>query len=270
MVQVTHLKKSYKLNRKQMAAMKVDQKIKIAVSDVSFEAFPGEIFGLLGPNGAGKTTTLRCISTLLKPTLGTISVMGYDVEKNPEAVRNSIAFLTNDLKLDKHFTPDYTADFFAQLHGVAAEDINARKEALFDYFGITPFKNKRIGELSTGMMQKVSIVVSLLHDPEVIIFDEPTNGLDIITARKVTDYLKTLKARGKVVIISTHIMDFAEKLCDRVAIVLDGEIKLQGSLPEILSQTGQRDLEDAFFHIYERTEQASEQASKQASEREGI
>ena len=169
------------------------------------------LFRSLGPNGAGKTTTLRCVSTLLKPTGGEIKVMGKDVESDSEGVRKHIAFLTNELKLDKHFTPDYTVDFFARLYNMDRESINKRKEELFEYFGITNYRQKKIGELSTGMMQKLSIVVSLIHDPDVVIFDEPTNGLDIVTAKKVTEYLRELRNQGKVVVISTHIMDLDRK-----------------------------------------------------------
>lgn len=250
MIEVKNLVKSYKLSKKKMQKAKTKEKIVVAVNGVSFVAKPGEIFGLLGPNGAGKTTTLRCVSTLLKPTGGEISVMGKDVENDSEGVRKHIAFLTNELKLDKHFTPDYTVDFFARLYNMDRESINKRKEELFEYFGITNYRQKKIGELSTGMMQKLSIVVSLIHDPDVVIFDEPTNGLDIVTAKKVTEYLRELRNQGKVVVISTHIMDLAEKLCDRIAIMLDGEIKIHGTLQQILEETGEKDLEEAFFKVY--------------------
>ena len=140
--------------------------------------------------------------------------------------------------------------FFARLYNMDRESINKRKEELFEYFGITNYRQKKIGELSTGMMQKLSIVVSLIHDPDVVIFDEPTNGLDIVTAKKVTEYLRELRNQGKVVVISTHIMDLAEKLCDRIAIMLDGEVKIHGTLQQILEETGEKDLEEAFFKVY--------------------
>ncbi|MDK2866269.1 MAG: sodium transport system ATP-binding protein [Clostridiales bacterium] len=254
MIEVSKLKKSYKLSKKQLAMIAdrhARQKVKIAVNDLSFTVRPGTIFGLLGPNGAGKTTTLRCISTLLKPTDGTVRVMGIDAEEAPEKVRASIAFLTNDLKLDKHFTPLDTLRFFADLHRVPKAVTEERACALFDYFDITPFKDKKIGELSQGMMQKVAIAVSLIHDPPVIIFDEPTNGLDIITARKVTDYLKMLRDQGKTIIISTHIMTVAEKLCDEIAVILNGSLAASGTVASLLEQTGQKDLDDAFFEIYQ-------------------
>jgi len=249
-IEVKNISKSYKLNKKQMLKEKSNNKTKIAVLDLSFEAKENEIFGLLGPNGAGKTTTLRCIATLLKPTAGEIKVQGYDTVKQSKEVRQRICFLTNELKLDEHFSPKYTMEYFGKLYGLDDNLINSRRNMLFDYFGINEFQNMKIGELSTGMKQKLSIAVSLVHDPQVIIFDEPTNGLDIITAKAVTDYLKELKKQGKIIIISTHIMSVAEKLCDKVAIIIDGEIKSRGTVKEIIKENQSEDLEDAFFEIY--------------------
>lgn len=174
------------------------------------------------------------------------------MRREPEAVRRSIGFLTSDIKLDEQFDVDYMFDFFGRLHGVSGEKLEQRKEELFDYFGIRDFAHKQIKELSTGMKQKAAIAVSLAHDPDIVIFDEPTNGLDIVTARSVTDYLKKLKEDGKLVIVSTHIMSEAEKLCDRIGIIIDGEKVAEGSLQELLTETGAEDLEDAFFEYYRR------------------
>lgn len=250
MIEVTDFSKVYNLSRKQMTEQKTKSKKKLAVDHISFHAKRGEIFGLLGPNGAGKTTTLRCISTLLKPTEGTIMVNGFDVTLKPREVRASIGFLTNDLKMETHFTPDYTMKFFGQLHGLDTTTIQERTKVLFDYFGISDFKDKKIGELSTGMTQKLSIAVSLVHNPDVVIFDEPTNGLDIITAKAVTAYLKQLKEEGKLVIISTHIMTVAEKLCDRVAIIINGKKVVDGTIDEVVTETKTHNLEEAFFELY--------------------
>lgn len=252
MIEVREFSKVYKLNRKQMNELKVSSKIKKAVDGISFEAREGEIFGLLGPNGAGKTTTLRSIATLLKPTQGTIKVMGFDVVEESKEVRKRIGFLTNELKLDTHFTPAYTMEFFGKLHDMDMDTIKKRKELLFDYFGIKSYENKKISELSTGMTQKLAIAVSLIHDPEIVIFDEPTNGLDIITAKAVTNYLGELKKQGKLVIVSTHIMTVAEKLCDRVLVIINGKIVAQGSVKEVVEENEGLDLEDAFFKLYEK------------------
>ena len=233
-----------------MKKEKIIEKSKVAVDGISFQAEKGEIFGLLGPNGAGKTTTLRCIATLYKPTKGVITINGIDVQKNAEKVRNQIGFLTNELKLDSHFTAKYTMSYFGQLYGMNQQSITTRTQEIFDRFGITKFQNQKIEELSTGMKQKLSIAVSLVHNPPVIIFDEPTNGLDVITAKGVTDYLLEMKNQGKTVIISTHIMDVAEKLCDKIGIILNGKLATFGSINEIVKETNSTNLEDAFFNLY--------------------
>lgn len=250
MVEVKNIKKTFKLSKKQMKKDNTKTSIKVAVNGLTFTANPGEIYGLLGPNGAGKTTTLRCISTLIKPTEGQVFVMGMDNQVESRNVRSRIAFLTNELKLDEHFTAHDTVQYFGELHELTPEVLNARREELFNYFGITEFATRKISEFSTGMKQKLSIAVSLIHDPDVVIFDEPTNGLDIITARAVTDYLMQLKDQGKVVIVSTHIMTVASKLCDRIGVMLEGELVVSGKLQEILDLTKTDNLEDAFFKLY--------------------
>ena len=142
-------------------------------------------------------------------------------------------------------------NFFGKLHGMKEEVINERREKLFTYFEIKAFEDKKIEELSTGMKQKAAIAVSLAHDPKVVIFDEPTSGLDIVTARSVLNYLKILKSEGKLVIISTHIMAEAEKLCDRIGIIIQGKKVMEGTLSEILNKTNTKELEEAFFELYE-------------------
>lgn len=258
MIEIQNLTKVYKLSKKQMAKQKTKKNSKIAVQNLSLRAENGEIYGLLGPNGAGKTTTLRCIATLLQPTEGNISVCGHDTVKDSEAVRKSIGFLTTDIKLDPQFSPKYMFYFFGRLHGMRDEEIEKRKQELFSYFEITEFENKKIEELSTGMKQKAAIAVSLVHNPDVVIFDEPTNGLDIVTARGVTDYLKKLKEEGKLVLISTHIMSEAEKLCDHIGIIIGGKMVIEGTLPQILEATGGEDLEDAFFYLYKANHKEEE------------
>ena len=250
MIEIKNLTKIYKLSSGQMKKLKTKSSTKVAVDNISFKAEQGEILGLLGPNGAGKTTTLRCIATLLKPTDGTVIVDGHDTVKEPEAVRASIGFLTNEIKLDPQFSARYLFDFFGKLHNMKDDDIRTRKSELFSYFGIEEFKTKKIEELSTGMKQKAAIAVSLVHNPDIVIFDEPTSGLDIITARLVTDYLKKLRDDGKLIIISTHIMTEAEALCDRVAIIIDGKKICENTIPEILKEYNVNNLEDAFFEMY--------------------
>lgn len=250
MIEINGLTKIYKLSKKQMLQMKTKNNMKKAADNVSLIAKEGEIYGLLGPNGAGKTTILRCVATLLKPTEGFVKVSGYNTVKQSEKVRENIGFLTNEIKLDPQFSPKYMFNFFGKLHGMDDALIEERREKLFSYFEITPFQDKKIDELSTGMKQKAAIAVSLAHDPKVVIFDEPTSGLDIVTARGVLDYLKILKKEGKLVIISTHIMSEAEKLCDRIGIIIQGKKVIEGTLLEILEKTNTKELEDAFFELY--------------------
>lgn len=246
-IKVLNVKKTFVLSAKQRKIEKTNDKFKVAVNDLSFETYKGEIYGLLGPNGAGKTTTLRMLSTLIKPDLGSIYVAGIDALKEPNEVRKKIAFLTSELKLEEFFTPNYLYDFYSDLHNVTLEDRIKQKEKLFNKFGIDKFKEVKVGELSTGMKQKVSLAVSLVHNPDIIIFDEPTNGLDVITAKVVTDFLLELKEEGKTIIVSTHIFSLIEKVCDRVGIIINGKMAKSGTLLEICNGNS---LEDAFFEIY--------------------
>lgn len=262
MISIQNLTKVYHLNKRQMKKLNRTDKTKIAVNHISFDIADGQIFALLGPNGAGKTTTLRMIATLLQPTEGQITVNGHDTVTDSLAVRRSIGFLTNELKLDDHFTPNYIIRFFGQLHGMAAATIDSRKKELFDTFGISDYADKKISQLSTGMKQKLSIAVSLIHDPEIVIFDEPTNGLDVITAKTVTDYLLTLKQQGKLVIISTHIMNVAERLADQIVIIIDGQIVATGTADQINHQTGMDNLEDSFFKLYYANNHSTEGDAK--------
>lgn len=250
MIEIRNLTKVYRLNKKQRVELKTKDSEKTAVNNLSLQAKPGEIYGLLGPNGAGKTTTLRCVATLIPPTSGEIYVNGHEVQKESRKVRTEIGFLTSDIKLDEQFTVDYMFEFFGRLHDVPKDQLQKRKKELFSTFEIDGFAQKRIKELSTGMKQKAAIAVSLVHDPQIIIFDEPTNGLDIITARAVTDYLKRLRDEGKLIVISTHIMSEAQKLCDRIGVLIDGELVEEGTLEEIFRRTKTEDLEDAFFELY--------------------
>ena len=244
---VNNLKKTFKLSKKQQKLEKTNAKLKVAVNDLSFKAYAGEIYGLLGPNGAGKTTTLRIISTLIKADSGEAFVNGHSVVKEPHEVRKHIGFLTSELKLEDFFTPNYLFDFFSDLHGVDEETKQARKEKLFKKFDIDKFAEVKVAELSTGMKQKVSLVISIVHNPDFIIFDEPTNGLDVITAKTVTDFLQELRDEGKTIIISTHIFSLVEKLCDRVGIIIDGKMVLDDTLKNI---TKKQSLEDVFFDLY--------------------
>ena len=241
------LRKTFTLSKKQQQLEKTNQKVKVAVDGLSFTANKGEIFGLLGPNGAGKTTTLRMLATLIRPDEGDATLDGVSVVKDPDTVRSRVGFLTGELKLEDFFTPNYLFDFFADLHGVDSATAAARKAELFGKFGIDRFAEVKVGSLSTGMKQKVSLVISVVHDPDVIIFDEPTNGLDVLTAKVVTDFLLELRERGKTIILSTHIFSLVEKLCDRVGVIIGGRMVACDTLPAVCDGMS---LEDRFFELY--------------------
>ena len=246
-LKVQGLKKTFKLSAKQQKIEKTKEKVKVAVNDLSFTAYRGEVFGLLGPNGAGKTTTLRMLATLIRPDGGDAVLDGASIVMEPEEVRSKIGFLTSELKLEDFFTPNYLFDFFADLHGMDVESRKQRKELLFKRFGIDEFAEVKVGNLSTGMKQKASLAISLVHDPDIIIFDEPTNGLDVLTAKVVTDFLLDLKAQGKTIIVSTHIFSLIEKICDRVGIIINGHMEACDTLNAICQGMS---LEDRFFEIY--------------------
>lgn len=248
-LKVENLKKTFKLSRKQQKLEKTDAAIKTAVNDLSFTVNRGEIFGLLGPNGAGKTTTLRMLATLIKPDSGNAFIDGKSVVTQQDEVRRKIGFLTSELKLEEFFTPNYLYDFFSELYGVDCNVRDERKRSLFAKFGIDKFAEIKLANLSTGMKQKVSLVVSVVHNPDLIIFDEPTNGLDVLTAKVVTDFLEELRAAGKTVILSTHIFSLVKKLCDRVGIIINGKLAAIDSLSEL---TKENSLEDTFFDLYRR------------------
>ncbi len=245
-----NLKKTFRLSAKQRKIEKTPLREKIAVNGISFKAKRGEIYGLLGPNGAGKTTTLRMLATLIRPDEGDALINGYSIVKQPDKVRSQIGFLTSELKLDDFFTPNYIFDFFSELQNIPTQVRDERKRTLFGRFGIDKFAETKIADLSTGMKQKTSIAVSLVHDPEFIIFDEPTNGLDVLTAKAVTDFLVELRNRGKSILLSTHIFSLVEKICDRVGVIIDGKMTVEDTVTNLTKEKG---LEDVFFDIYAET-----------------
>ena len=241
------LVKTFHLSSKQQKLQKTKEKVITAVNELSFEAYEGEVYGLLGPNGAGKTTTLRILATLIKADAGDAFIDGSSVRTEPETVRSKIGFLTSELKLEDFFTPNYLFDFFANLRHIDPETRRQRKDELFSKFGVDEFAEVKVANLSTGMKQKASLVISIVHDPKIIIFDEPTNGLDVLTAKVVTDFLIELKAQGKTIIVSTHIFSLVEKICDRAGIIIRGKMTACDTL-ENLTRT--KPLEDVFFDLY--------------------
>ncbi len=217
-----------------------------AVRDIDFSCRPGEIFGLLGANGAGKTTTLRMLTTILKPTAGTARIMGYDVAENPVKVRGSLGFYSATTALYPRLSARETIEFFARINGYPDSETPARIDELVERFGIGDYARTRIDKLSSGMKQKVAIARTMAHDPPILVFDEPTVGLDVLNALEMQSILTELKVQGKTILFSTHIMSEAEKLCDRIAILHEGRILACGTLEALRQRTGSHYLEDIF------------------------
>jgi sodium transport system ATP-binding protein len=240
MIQVNHLSKSFHdLRRGEVHA----------VEDVSFEAKPGEVFGLLGPNGAGKTTTLRILCTVLKPTAGTAAVADYDVATQATQVRQHVGYLSANTGVYDRMSAWEMVEYYGRLHGLSGEKLQRRMEELFTSLQMNDFRDVLGGKMSTGMKQKVSIARALVHDPPVLIFDEPTAGLDVLVQRAVLRQIAALRSSGKCILFSTHIMREVEKLCDRVAIMHRGRILVCGTLAELRQRHGQDDLEEIFFGL---------------------
>ncbi len=219
-----------------------------AVDGIDFECRRGEVFGLLGANGAGKTTTLRVLSTILEPSGGEARVLGHEVRSEPEAVRRSLGFYSATTALYPRLTARETIEFFARINRYPRARVGARVDALIERFGITEYAGARIDKLSSGMKQKVSIARTMAHDPPVLIFDEPTVGLDVLNALELQKVIRELRDEGKTILFSTHVMSEAERLCDRIAILHRGKILTCGTLDDLRAATGRHYLEDVFVH----------------------
>lgn len=230
-----------------------------AVAGASFRCSPGRVFALLGPNGAGKTTVLRMIATLLRPDGGRISIAGVDALADPVAARRKLGFLTGSTKLYERLTAEENVRYAADLHGVGAGDYKRRRDALFAALGIDAYAGRRAGQLSTGMRQKVAIARTIIHDPEVVVFDEATSGLDVIAARAIIQLIQDCRAQGKTVLFSTHIMSEVTMLADDLAVFHRGRVLAMGGLEEVLARAvderGQRrTLEDEFVRLIDAAE----------------
>jgi len=221
----------------------------LAVDNVSLNVKPGEVLGLLGPNGAGKTTTLRILCTVLKPSAGSVSVAGFDTVKQAAEVRRNIGFLSANTGVYDRMSAWEMVEYYGRLHGLSREALQKRLEHLFTTLKMNDFRNRRGSRLSTGMKQKVSIARALVHDPPVLVFDEPTAGLDVLVQRAVLLQIGALRTLGKTILFSTHNMHEVEKLCDRVAILSRGRIVDCGTLDELQKRHGERDVEELFFKL---------------------
>jgi sodium transport system ATP-binding protein len=220
-----------------------------ALDHVSFEVRAGEIFGLLGPNGAGKTTCLRLLSTILKPTSGTAEVGGADIVRSPESVRRQIGFLSGDMGSHARLTPREVLGFFGKLNGITGARLSQRIEQMVELFDFGEYANTKIDKLSTGMKQKVAIARTVLHDPPILILDEPSAGLDVPTARLIERFILNARKSGKCILFSTHVMEEAEYLCDRIGVVHQGRLKALGTMEQLRDLTGKQRLREIFLDL---------------------
>ncbi|HEU4951304.1 MAG TPA: ABC transporter ATP-binding protein [Holophagaceae bacterium] len=252
MIHLQDVHKSFQIRDKKTRRKKVVD----AVRGISLQVNPGEIYGLLGPNGAGKTTTLRMIAGLMRPDTGSVQVCGLDTRTHGEEVRGKLAYLATDMQVYERFTPREQLRLFGEMQGVEAATAERRGMHLLERLGLAEFADVKMNTFSTGQKQKVNIARALLHDPKAVIFDEPTTGLDVLTAKTVLDLLQVMKSEGRAVIVCTHAMPMAEQVCDRVGIIFDG--KLHGDAPpaELLRARGARSLDEVFFQLAGESEAA--------------
>ena len=253
MVIVDNVTKTFKLSRRQKREMgeSFSGSTIDAVREVSFTCQPGRVFALLGPNGAGKTTALRMIATMLKPTSGRIEVSGFDVDRQPREVRSHIGFLTGGTGLYDRLTANEMVKYYADLHGVDRQTFLRRRDELFGTLDMADFAGRRIGKLSTGMRQKVSIARTMIHDPEVVVFDEPTAGLDVVASRNIIELIRDCRNRGKTVLFSTHRMGEVSLLSDDLSIIHGGRLCFNGTYDAFESQMERSSLEDEFIRVLE-------------------
>jgi sodium transport system ATP-binding protein len=250
LIQLNDVSKTFHVKDKRTHAPKHIE----AVKDLSLQVRPGEIYGLLGPNGAGKTTTLRMIAGLMTPDRGTVSVCGFDTQREPEKARGQVGYLSTDLGVYVRFTPRELLRLFGEFQGVDAKVAERRGLHLLDKLDLTEFADIKMEGFSSGQKQKVSIARALLHDPKVVIFDEPTTGLDVLTAKTVLDLLRIMRSEGRSVIISTHVMPMVEEICDRVGIIFDGALHGDAPPRQILEEHGVHNLDEVFFRLAARSQ----------------
>lgn len=224
----------------------------MAVNDLSLQVFPGEVYGLLGANGAGKTTTLRMMLGLQQPTSGTVRMAGFDVATQPLDVKRNVSLVSASSGLYQWLTPREMMLYFADLYDIPAADAQSRIEMLADLFDLRRFMDRRCAGMSTGQQQRVNLARSLMHDPPIVLMDEPTRGLDIVGSRRIFEYTSHLRELGKAVIFCTHRLDEAQRLCCRFGLMFQGQLRLEGTLNELQGKTGREHLTDMFLDLVPR------------------
>lgn len=256
-IQITHLSKIFtrtvkeekKNSIKNLAKLKTKTEEFLAVNDINFTAHKGEIYGILGPNGAGKTTLLRMLGGILTPTEGNIKVMEYNYEIHRELAKKKIGYLSGNTKLYGRLSPRELFRTFGELYEMSKEEIEKGINEIIDIMNLHSFIDNRIENLSTGQTQRVSIARCLLHSPEVYIFDEPTLGLDVLSSKDIIEFMKGEREKGKTVLYSTHYMEEAETLCDRILMIHEGKIIAEGTPEDLRKQTQTTNLRDVFIHF---------------------
>ncbi len=226
--------------------------LRTVVHAVDFDVLAGQVFGLLGPNGAGKTTILRILATVLKPTAGSVSVNGFDVVREPDLVRRQIGYVTTNTAIYERMTGWEMVEYFGRLHGLPPRPLHRRMEELFSQLGMDPLRHVLGSTMSTGMRQKVSIARALIHDPPVLIIDEATSGLDVVAAREVLTVIEQLRAYGKCILFSSHIMSEVRRLCDYICILSAGRVVAAGTTRELSERFAQSDMEELFYQLISR------------------
>lgn len=248
MIRVTDLRRTFQTGATEF----------VAVDRLTFGVNGGEVYGLLGPNGAGKTTTLRMILGLLQPTSGNADVEGFTVSAQPDEIKRRVGLVSTSAGLYQWLTPRETLRFFGDLYGVSRSDTNERSERLRELLDLTAFFDQRCSTLSTGQKQRVNLARALMHDPPVMLMDEPTRGLDVVGGKVIFDYINHLRSEGKAVIVCTHRLDEAERLCDRFGLLFKGRIRYEGTLDEVFSQAKKESLTDIFLELLaEESEQVA-------------
>lgn len=247
MIQVNQLRRIFQNGRTEL----------VAVDELSFTVPGGEVYGLLGPNGAGKTTTLRMIMGLLQPTSGDASVGGYSVADDPDEVKRRIGLVSASAGLYQWLSPREVLRFFGDLYGVPAAATLDRSEQLCELLDLGRFFDQRCATLSTGQKQRVNLARALMHDPPVMLMDEPTRGLDVVGGKVIFDYIDHLRDDGKAVIVCTHRLDEAERLCDRFGLLFRGRIRHEGTLEEVQAATGHQTLTEIFLDLLNESAQAA-------------
>jgi len=220
-----------------------------ALDGLSFRVGRGELFGLLGPNGAGKTTTINILCGLIEPTGGRAYVGGYDVQREPEKVKGLIGVCPQDTAVYPFLTGRENVELFGGLQSVPRELLRERTEGLLEKMGLQEDAGRQAGKYSGGMRRRINLVMGLVHDPEIAFLDEPTVGMDPQSRRAVWDFIRGLREAGKTVILTTHYMEEAEELCDRVGIIDHGRLIALGPPEELKEKHGARDLEDVFIQL---------------------